>query len=86
MSLNARNSKTLASIFREPIPANILWSEVEILLIAVGCNVISGAGSRVRFEKEGIVAFFHRPHPQKEIKRYQVKDARTYLTKLGRLP
>jgi hypothetical protein len=48
--------------------------------------VIEGAGSRVRFERDGVIAIFHRPHPAKEAKRYQVRDARDYLTKLGVKP
>ena len=38
---------------------------------------------RVRFEKDGFVIGFHRPHPAKEAKRHHIRDARTYLTKLG---
>jgi len=40
----------------------------------------------VRFECKGLVASFHRPHPQKEAKQYQVRDARDFLTKLGITP
>jgi hypothetical protein len=48
--------------------------------------VIEGKGSRVRFAKDLIVASFHRPHPAKEAKRYQVRDAREFLIKLGVTP
>ena len=34
-------------------------------------------------EKEGEVATFHRPHPAKEAKRYQVRDARDFLDRMG---
>lgn len=64
----------------------ILWIDIESLLVGVGCRSIEGDGSRVRFEKGGIVASFHRPHPDKHAKRYQIKDARAYLTKLGIRP
>jgi hypothetical protein len=57
-----------------------------MLLIAVGCRVIEGNGSRVRFEKNGVIATFHRPHPAKEAKPYQVRDARSYLENLGVKP
>jgi hypothetical protein len=33
-----------------------------------------------------MIASFHRPHPRKEAKRYQVRDAREYLTKMGIKP
>ena len=48
--------------------------------------MIEGNGSRVRFAKDGIVASFHRPHPEKEAKRYQVRDAREFLSKIGVRP
>jgi hypothetical protein len=30
-----------------------------------------------------MVSSFHRPHPQKEAKRYQVREAREFLIKMG---
>ena len=62
------------------------WRKIETLLVAVGCHVIEGNGSRVRFEKDGLVATFHRPHPAKEAKAYQVRDARQFLRNLGVKP
>ena len=84
--MNGRQKKTLAAIFAEPVPGTVEWSAIESLLVAVGCKMIEGSGSRVRFERLGLVASFHRPHPQKEAKRYQVRDARDFLTKLGITP
>ncbi|WP_256378968.1 type II toxin-antitoxin system HicA family toxin [Beijerinckia sp. L45] len=59
---------------------------MEALFLAVGCAIIEGHGSRVRFERSGVVGSFHRPHPAKEAKRYQVRDARDFLTKIGITP
>jgi hypothetical protein len=84
--MNSRHRKTLAAVFAEPTSANIEWAAVEGLLIAAGCAVIEGGGSRVKFERNGLIASFHRPHPAKEAKRYQVRDAREYLEKLGVKP
>jgi len=56
------------------------------MLVAAGAEAIEGNGSRVRFNKEGIIATFHRPHPQKEAKPYQVKDARFFLIQIGVQP
>ena len=84
--MNNRHRKTLHSVFKDPAPAGMAWSDIESLLVAYGCRVIEGSGSRVRFEKEGLIASFHRPHPAKEAKRYQVEDARAYLMKLGITP
>jgi hypothetical protein len=36
--------------------------------------------------KDGNVSSFHRPHPEKEAKRYQVKDAREFLALIGVTP
>jgi hypothetical protein len=73
----------LVAIFKDPASGTIEWSAIESLLVAVGCQVIEGSGSRMRFEKDGEVEIFHRPHPAKEAKRYQVRAARTYLIRLG---
>lgn len=77
--LSSAHQETLLQIFKSPTPRNLEWRKVESLLIAAGCQVIEGRGSRVRFEKDGKVATFHRPHPAKEAKPYQLKDARAFL-------
>ena len=81
-SMNSRQRKTLEAVFAQPARSNIAWADIESLLVAVGCHVVEGSGSRVRFECKGIIAAFHRPHPAKEAKRYQVRDVREYLMKL----
>lgn len=84
--MNATHRKTLAAVYAEPVSASLEWRRIEALLVAVGCRVIEGNGSRVRFEKGGLVTTFHRPHPAKEAKPYQVRDARQYLENLGVRP
>ena len=81
--MNSKQKRTLAAIFKDPVSASMVWKEIESLLISVGADVIEGNGSRVRFHKDGIIATFHRPHPKKEAKPYQVRDARTFLKQLG---
>lgn len=78
--------KTLEAIFKEPVLGAVEWSAIESLLVAVGCETIEGNGSRVRFVFEGRIASFHRPHPAKEAKRYQVRDAREFLAQIGVKP
>ena len=34
----------------------------------------------------GVIAAFHRPHPAKEAKKYQVEDARLFLERIGVKP
>ena len=84
--MNNRQRRTLEAIYADPVSPTIAWTDIESDLIASGCRIIEGAGSRVRFECRGMIATFHRPHPAKEAKRYQVRDAREYLTKLGVTP
>ena len=81
--VNSRHRKTLAAIFSDSTPKTLEWARIEALFLAVGAEVIEGRGSRVRFFLNGIVGTFHRPHPEKEAKRYQVRDAREFLTKAG---
>jgi hypothetical protein len=84
--VNNRHRKTLAAIFAEPVPASLAWAEIEALFVALGCSRIEGSGSRVRFAKDGRIASFHRPHPAREAKCYQVRAARDYLILIGVRP
>lgn len=84
--MNSRHQKTLQAVFARPTQAGIAWADIEALLVAAGCRKIEGNGSRVKFEYKGVVAAFHRPHPDKHAKRYQVEDARQYLEKIGVKP
>uniref|UniRef100_UPI00405721FC type II toxin-antitoxin system HicA family toxin n=1 Tax=Candidatus Electronema sp. TaxID=2698783 RepID=UPI00405721FC len=84
--MKAKHRKTLTVIFAEPVNGNIEWEKIETLFIALGCRVIEGAGSSVTFERDGIRAYFHRPHPAKAALRYRIKDARDFLIKLGEKP
>ena len=85
-SMKAKHRKTLAAVFAEPVNGNIEWEKIETLFIAIGCRAVEGAGSSVTFERDGIRAYFHRPHPAKAALRYRVKDARDFLAKLGEKP
>jgi hypothetical protein len=84
--MNKRHQKTLQSIFATPVPSSLEWKRIEALFVALGAQVIEGRGSRVRFELHGVIATFHRPHPQKEAKPYQVRDARNFLEQAGIKP
>ncbi|WP_430741934.1 type II toxin-antitoxin system HicA family toxin [Sphingomonas hankyongi] len=84
--MNRKQRRVLAAIFRKPTSATIAWDDIEGLFVALGCEVIEGNGARVRFAKDDMIATFHRPHPDKEAKKYQVEDARAYLTRLGLEP
>ena len=77
--MKAKHRKTLQAIFEDPVRANIPWTDIERLLRACGAEISEGRGSRVRIALNGVRAVFHRPHPQKEAKPYQVRDARNFL-------
>ncbi|HLS67968.1 MAG TPA: type II toxin-antitoxin system HicA family toxin [Kiloniellales bacterium] len=81
--MNRKQRKTLAAVFNDPVSGTIEWTAIESLLVASGCQIIEGSGSRVRFQKDSEVETFHRPHPAKEAKRYQVRAARAFLIRLG---
>ena len=84
--MNKRQRTILGALFRSLIATNVKWSDVEYLVIGVGGGVKEGRGSRVRFELNGVYANFHRPHPQKEAKRYQVRDLRDFFAASGVTP
>jgi hypothetical protein len=80
--VNGKQKKTLQAIFAEPVSATIEWRAIESLLVAVGCQVSEGAGSRVRFECRGVFLTVHRPDLRKEAKPYQIRAFREFLSKI----
>lgn len=84
--MNSKQRRTLLAVFADPVSGTIAWNDIESLLVAVGCRLIEGNGSRVRFVFNGEVESFHRPHPDKEAKRYQVRAAREFLKRIGVKP
>jgi len=84
--MNSTHRKTLKLIFDNTVPGSLKWQRIEGLFLALGAQAIEGRGSRVRFELNGVVATFHRPHPHKEAKPYQVRDARKFLEQAGVKP
>jgi len=84
--MNSKHRRTLQAVFAEPVSGTVAWADVENLLKAAGAETVEGSGSRVRFVKGDAIATFHRPHPAKEAKRYQVRDARDFLMQIGVKP
>ncbi len=84
--MNNRHRRTLEVVFTDPISGSVNWADVEALLIASGEIAVEGRGSRVRFVCGDEVESFHRPHPSKEAKRYQVRAARDFLERIGVIP
>ena len=84
--MNSKQRKTLGAIFTDPVSGTLAWADIEGLLVAAGARVIEGNGSRVRFVCRDEVESFHRPHPAKAAKRYQVRAARDFLERIGVTP
>lgn len=84
--MNNRHRKTLEAVFAEPTRPNIIWADIEALLVASGCSMKEGTGSRVRFMLGARVLAIHRPHPQKEAKQYLVRNVRDFLIEVGVTP
>ena len=81
-TMNNKHRKVLEKIFQNPVKP-IEWQDIEKLFLALGASIAEGNGSRVTFSLNGVTADFHRPHPGKEAKRYQIIDTREFLTKAG---
>ena len=81
--LNKKQKNTLEKIFKNPISSNVLWSDIETLLLALGAEISEGRGSRVRIYLNGIRAVFHRPHPKKEKDKGALKSMRRFLETAG---
>ena len=81
--MNRKQQKTLDAIFEIPTRANVSFSDIQRLLIALGAEITEGQGSRVSFKLGSSSLFMHRPHPGKEAKKYQVEATREFLNKVG---
>lgn len=83
MSLGSRHRKTLEATFEDPVRSNIVWTDVEKLLVALGAETSEGRGSRVRVYLNGVRAVFHRPHPRKETDKGALRSVRRFLVEAG---
>ena len=81
--MNQKHRKTLKAVFKNPVPSNIRWNDIETLLVHLGADVSEGRGSRVAIELNGAEAVFHRPHPRPETDKGAVKSVRRFLENAG---
>lgn len=84
--MNSKQHKTLENIFSKPTKGNIEFKAIESLLVSLGAETIEGNGSRVAYIINGLKWEAHRPHPEKEAKRYQIESVRNFLMKLEVTP
>ena len=81
--MNSKQRKILEAIFSLPVPKNLAWDDLVSLLLGLGCEMTKDGGSHFAFRRDNQKADFHRPHPGKELKQYQVEDAKAFLIKIG---
>jgi hypothetical protein len=84
--MNNNHRKTLADIFTNPIPTDILWTDIIKLLIALDATITQGKGSRVRVLLNNQKAVFHEPHPERETDKGAVKSVGDFLINAGITP
>ena len=84
--MNSRQRKILEAVFTDPVSPNIEWRQIETLLVSLGCEPVEGSGSRIAFKSGTLRVDFHRPHPGKEAKPYQVRATREFLKRMGVIP
>lgn len=81
--MNNRQRKTLVALGEKTERADLAWTDIESLFVALGAEVTEGSGSRVRVYLNGVRAVFHRPHPQRVTDKGAVKSVRRFLREAG---
>jgi hypothetical protein len=81
--MNSKHRKTLEAIFTKPTSGAVKFSAIETLVVALGGKVKEGDGSRVALRIGDAVKHAHRPHPDKEAKKYQVEEIRAWFIAQG---
>jgi hypothetical protein len=80
--MNKRQQKILSRIDEKPTRSDITWSEVHSLFKALGAEISRGEGSRVQIILKAKILRLHKPHPNKEMRKYAVEAIRDFLTNL----
>lgn len=81
--MKEKHYNTLKNIFAKPAKSNVLWKDIEHLLLALGAEITEGRGSRVRIYLNGSRAVFHRPHPRKETDKGALVSMQRFLLTAG---
>ena len=83
MALSKKQQKVFKQIFDQPVRSDLVWTDIESLLAALGAEISEGRGSRVRVVLKGVRAVFHRPHPRRETDKGAVISVRRFLIEAG---
>ncbi len=81
--MKRKHLKTLELIYSRPISANISWSDIEALLVALGARIEEREGSRVLVRLFDERRVFHRPHPSPMTDKGAVASLREWLNDNG---
>ncbi|MEW5910930.1 MAG: type II toxin-antitoxin system HicA family toxin [Thermodesulfobacteriota bacterium] len=81
--MNKKQQRTLKALFARPVATNLVWREIESLLVALGAELREGKGSRLRCLLHGRAAVFHRPHPRPTVDKGMVESIRRFLEEAG---
>ncbi len=84
--MQRKHQRILKAIFNRPISANIKWSDIEGLFIALGAIITEREGSRIAVILDNEVQVYHRPHPQPTTDKGAVASVRNWLDRLGYNP
>lgn len=70
----SKKEKLLKKLLDEQ--SSMTWQELSSLLTSLGYKKLEGDGSRVKFDngKPTDLIIMHKPHPQKEVKKYVLKQ------------
>jgi hypothetical protein len=75
--------RTLLAIFSDPMARSLQWRQIEMLFLAIGAQLVEDADRACASMLGDAMGTFHRPHPAKDAKPYQIRDARTFLRNAG---
>jgi hypothetical protein len=84
--MSNKQLRTLKRVFDTPTRSDVTWAEVESLLRARGAMFREGPGSQIRTSLGQSILSIHKPHPQKELKKYAVERVRDFLREVGLTP
>ncbi|SFV88650.1 HicA protein [hydrothermal vent metagenome] len=77
--MNSKQRKTLKKIMTTPALASIEFDDIVKCMIAMGYDFKQGEGSRVAFIIDSEVLPIHKPHPNKELKKYAVRQLQLFI-------
>ena len=84
--VSSKHQRTLERIFERPVRADLRWSDIEALFLALGGSIEEKKGSIIVVRLQGRPKVFHRPHPRPETDKGAVKAVRIMLEGLGITP